>query len=223
MKSILIIIPACNEEKNIRPVYDALKEVSAPFSGTYSFQILFVNDGSTDDTIGEIMKLATVDTAVRYIDFSRNFGKEVATTAGINASTADACIMIDADLQHPVGLIPEFIRRWESGFDVVIGVRNKNRSEGLIKKMGSKLFYHIINRIAEVHVVPNATDFRLIDKAVVNEFNRFTEKSRMTRALIDWLGFRRDSSILTPTNVCSARPATVSSGCSGSQSTVSYL
>lgn len=192
MKSILIIIPAYNEEKNILPIYTELKKVFAPLENSYLFEILFVNDGSSDNTIGEIEKLANSDQTVKFIDFSRNFGKEIATTAGINSSKADACIMLDADMQHPVELIPEFIARWEKGFDVVVGIRNKNKSDGLLKKIGSKLFYSIINRIAEVKVIPNATDFRLIDRVVAEEFSRFTETSRMTRALIDWLGFKRD-------------------------------
>ena len=192
MKSIQIIVPAYNEERNILPFHREITKIFAPLESQYAFEILFVNDGSKDNTIGEIEKLAAADPRVKFIDFSRNFGKEVATTAGINNCQADACIMVDADLQHPVELIPEFIARWEKGFDVVIGIRNKNKSDGWIKKLGSKLFYNIINKIAEVKVVPNATDFRLIDKVVVAEFSRFTETSRMTRALIDWLGFKRD-------------------------------
>ena len=192
MKSILIIIPAYNEEKNIKPCYLEIKKVITPLTYKYNFEILFVNDGSRDNTISEIEKLAQADIMVKYIDFSRNFGKELATTAGINSCVADACIMLDADMQHPVELIPEFIAKWEKGNDVVIGVRRDNKSDGLIKKLGSKFFYKIINKITEVHIVPSATDFRLIDKVVIAEFNRFTEKNRMTRALIDWLGFRRD-------------------------------
>lgn len=191
MKSIAIIIPAYNEEKNIVPVYDALKKVFAPLADSYRFEIVFVNDGSTDNTSGEIEKLSQRDPIVKYIDFSRNFGKELATTAGINNCLADACIMLDADMQHPVELIPEFITRWEAGNDVVIGVRKENKSDGWIKKIGSKIFYKIINQIADVHIIPSATDFRLIDRVVIAEFNRFTEANRMTRALIDWLGFRR--------------------------------
>jgi len=192
MKSILIIIPAYNEEKNIKPCYLEIKKVITPLTYKYNFEILFVNDGSRDNTISEIEKLAQADIMVKYIDFSRNFGKELAITAGINSCVADACIMLDADMQHPVELIPEFIAKWEKGKDVVIGVRRDNKSDRLIKKLGSKLFYQIINKITEVHIVPSATDFRLIDKVVITEFNRFTEKNRMTRALIDWLGFRRD-------------------------------
>lgn len=191
MKSISIIIPAYNEEKNIPLIYGELQKVFKTLQNEYIFDVIFVNDGSADKTIEEIEKLTNADPQVKYIDFSRNFGKEVATTAALNNCQGDACIMLDADLQHPVELIPEFIKKWEQGFDVVVGIRKKNKSTGWIKKFGSKLFYKIINRIAEVEIIPNATDFRLLDKAVIEQFNRFTETNRMTRALIDWLGFKR--------------------------------
>jgi len=193
MKTISIIIPAHNEEKNIGPIFEKLTEVFRTFDAEkYTFDVLFVNDGSADGSAKEIEKLAQNNQNVQFIDFSRNFGKEVATTAGINSCKGDACIMLDADLQHPVELIPEFIEKWENGAEVVVGVRKSSKSDSLYKRVGSKLFYSIINTIAEVEVVPNATDFRLLDRAVIDEFNRFTETSRMTRALIDWLGFRRD-------------------------------
>lgn len=191
MKLVSIIIPAYNEEQNIEPVYRALEKVLHPLSGKYAFEIVFVNDGSGDDTAGEMEKLSKKDKRVRYIDFSRNFGKEVATTAGIDACRGDACIMIDSDLQHPVERIPDFIAEWEKGSEVVVGVRNKNKSDSLVKRIGSKYFYTIINKIADIEVVPNSTDFRLLDRIVIDEFKRFTETSRMTRALIDWLGFKR--------------------------------
>jgi dolichol-phosphate mannosyltransferase len=142
--------------------------------------------------VPEIKKLPDRDDRVKYLQFSRNFGKELATTAGLREAKGDAAIMIDADLQHPAELIPRFIEKWKKGAEVVVGVRKKNRREGLVKKIGSFLFYKIINAIAEIRITPNATDFRLLDRAVMNEFNRFTEKNRMSRALIDWLGFNRD-------------------------------
>lgn len=191
MELISIVVPAYNEEKNILPVYSALKEVFKSLESKYAFEIVFVNDGSSDGTLGEIEKIAAGDEIVKCLDFSRNFGKEIATTAGINHCKGDACIMVDADLQHPVELIPEFLEKWKEGFDVVVGVRNGSKSDGFVKRAGSKVFYSIINKIAEIKIVPNATDFRLIDRIVIDEFNRFTEKSRMTRALIDWLGFKR--------------------------------
>lgn len=191
MKTICIIVPVHNEEENIAPMHEALVQALEPMKSTYAFSMLFVNDGSTDDTLSKIEALSKKDAQVHYIDFSRNFGKEIATTAGINNCKADACILIDGDLQHPVELIPEFIKKWEEGSDVVVGVRKKSMSDGILKRIGSKLFYTLINSISEVEILPNATDYRLLDRVVMDEFNRFTETSRMTRALIDWLGFHR--------------------------------
>lgn len=192
MKLVSIIIPVYNEEKNISLIFAQLQKVFFARADRYVFEVIFVNDGSRDKSGDEIEKLIKANQFVRLVDFSRNFGKEIATTAGIHNCKGDACIMIDADLQHPVELIPEFIKKWEDGAEVVVGVRKRSRREGWIKKIGSALFYKIINRIAEVKLVPNATDFRLLDRIVIDEFNRFTEKNRMTRALIDWLGFRRE-------------------------------
>ena len=172
-------------------IYVELQKVFEKCSKEYIFDVLFVNDGSTDNTIGEIEKLVNDNQNVRFIDFSRNFGKEIATTAGLNNCDGDACIMLDGDLQHPVELIPEFINKWEKGAEVVIGIRNENKSSGVFKKLGSAIFYKVINKIAEIEIIPNATDYRLIDRVVIDEFNRFTETNRMTRALVDWLGFRR--------------------------------
>jgi dolichol-phosphate mannosyltransferase len=190
-KLISIIIPAHNEEKNIRPLYEKLVGVFQSLASKYAFEIIYINDGSTDGTLQEIEKLAENQPNIKYIDFSRNFGKETATTAGLNNCQGDACVMIDADLQHPAELIPDFLQKWEEGFDVVVGVREKCKSDSWLKTIGSNLFYKLLNSISEFKVMPNATDFRLIDRAVIDEFNRFTETSRMTRALIDWLGFRR--------------------------------
>jgi polyisoprenyl-phosphate glycosyltransferase len=190
IKAISLIVPIYNEEKNIKLFYQALaKVINDP---AWVFELIFVNDGSTDQSAAIITELAKADPRVKYLEFSRNFGKEIATTAGLNYAQGDAAIMIDADLQHPVELIPELIARWQNGAEVVIGVRRSNKGEGLIKKLGSGLFYKIINQIADVKIIPQATDFRLLDRVVIDEFNRFTENNRMTRALIDWLGFKRD-------------------------------
>lgn len=192
MKSISIIIPAHNEQDNILPIYTKVKQVIGSLENAYNFEILFVNDGSHDKTREEIEKLIKDDHLVKFLEFSKNFGKEMATTAGINACKSDACIMIDADLQHPAELIPNFIEKWQQGNQVVVGVRNESKSESMLKKVGSKLFYKIINKISDIEIIPNATDFRLLDQVVIREFNCLTERTRMTRALIDWLGFKRD-------------------------------
>lgn len=190
MKKISVISPIYNEEKNVSLLYERLTKVAG--SLPYEFEFIFVNDGSRDASISELGKLEEKDERVRVLDFSQNFGKEAATTAGINFCRGDACIMIDADLQHPAEKIPEFLEKWEKGFEVVIGVREENKGEGFVKKAGSYLFYKIINCISNTKIVPSATDFRLLDRIVIDEFNRLTEKNRMTRALVDWLGFRRD-------------------------------
>ena len=192
MKQISIIIPCYNEEENIQPVYEKIADVFGRLEGKYAPEIIFVNDGSTDNSGQKLQMLSKKDSRVKYVGFSRNFGKEIATTAGINHCHGEACVMIDADLQHPAELIPDFLAKWEEGNDVVVGIRKKSKSDSWIKVAGSKIFYKILNRIADVEVYPNATDFRLIDRNVIDEFNRFTETSRMTRALIDWLGFKRD-------------------------------
>jgi len=192
MKIISIIIPIYNEEKNIPLIYAEIKKVWEDLKEKYNYEIIFVDDGSADESIKEMEKLATKDAGVKTIEFSRNFGKEIATTAGINNSKGDAVIMLDADLQHPVDLIPKFLKKWEAGIDVVVGVRNQNKSDDFIKRFGSYVFYKLLNAISEVKVVPQATDFRLLDKIVVNEFNHLTEKDRITRGLIDWLGFKRE-------------------------------
>ncbi len=187
---ISVIVPVYNEEKNVPLFYEKVLPVLN--SLTYDWELLFVNDGSCDKSIVELEKLEKNDSRVRVIDFSRNFGKEMAMTAGINFCHGVACIILDADLQHPIEKIPEFIERWEGGAEVVIGIRKKNKGEGLVKKVGSYLFYKLINQISEMKIVTRATDYRLLDRVVIDEFNLFTERNRMTRALVDWLGFRRE-------------------------------
>jgi len=176
-KLISIIIPVYNEEKNISLLYTELVKAWRGLENKYDYEIIFVDDGSRDNSAPEIEKLAEKDDKVKYLQFSRNFGKELAITAGLREAKGNAAIMIDADLQHPAELIPRFIEKWEEGAEVVVGVRKKNKREGLVKKIGSFLFYKIINAIAEIEVTPNATDFRLLDRIVINEFNRFTEKT----------------------------------------------
>jgi dolichol-phosphate mannosyltransferase len=185
-----VIVPVHNEEKNLSAFYEAAKKVLDGLGRPY--EIIFINDGSSDASQAELEKLAAGDGRVRVLEFSRNFGKEIALTAGLNHCSGQAAIMIDADLQHPVEKILEFVAKWEAGAEVVIGVRQKNKNCGFIKHWGSIIFYKIMKRISEVPLLPYSTDFRLLDRAVINEFNKFSERQRMTRALIAWLGFKRD-------------------------------
>ena len=190
-KLISIIVPAYNEALNLPLLLQEIKNVFVTIN--YDFEVIFVNDGSTDNTLAVAHELkASNPNTVTVVNFSRNFGKEAATTAGYHAAHGQAVMAIDADLQHPPALIPQFIAKWQAGTDVVIGVRDNNASDSFTKRLGSKLYYKIINKMSETPIVPSATDFRLLDRQVVTELNNLTEHNRMTRGLIDWLGFRRD-------------------------------
>jgi len=192
LRLISIIIPIYNEEKNVPLIVGEIKTVWEKIKDKYDHEIIFINDGSHDGSEKVIEKLAEKDKKIKYIAFSRNFGKEIALTAGIHIADGDAAIMIDADLQHPPKLIPEFIEKWEAGADIVIGVRIKNQGEGFVKKTGSYFFYKIARAICDTKLKERETDYRLIDRCVIDEFNNFTERSRIARGLIDWLGFERD-------------------------------
>lgn len=188
---ISIVVPVYNEAAGLRSFHESLigtlRQDNVP-----GYEIIYVDDGSTDDTLGVIRLLHADDSSVRLVKLSRNFGKEIATTAGIHAAKGDAIVTIDADGQHPVELLPVFLGRWQAGDKVVIGLRTENQSEGAVKRYGSKLFYWLINRLAGVKLLPGATDFRLIDRTIQQEFVRMTEHGRITRGLIDWLGYKRE-------------------------------
>lgn len=187
---ISIIVPCHNESANIQPLYEALTGVID--RQPERFELLFVDDGSRDDTPDLIRRLATRDLRIRLIELARNFGKEVAITAGLHRAHGIAAITIDADLQHPPELIPQLIGLWRDGHEVVIGVRRPdNHYASWVKRTGSRVFYGVMNTISEVKLVPRATDYRLLDRSVMEAFTSFTERNRITRGLIDWLGFRR--------------------------------
>jgi len=187
---ISIIIPIYNEAANIHPFFIALQTLLSGLEDKYDWEMIYIDDGSADNSVAELHKIASE--RVRIIEFSRNFGKEAALTAGLNLARGEAAIMIDADFQHPMELIPDFITKWAAGAEVVVGIRKTNKKAGLIKRAGSFVFYKIINSISKVNITPNATDFRLVDREVINAFKQLKETNRMTRALIDWLGFKRD-------------------------------
>ena len=191
-KSISIVIPVHNESQNIPIVYQAVKSVLDQLS-SYTHEIIFVNDGSKDNSQAVIDALIADDVTTRSIEFTRNFGKEAATTAGIRESAGDAVICLDADLQHPPALIPALIKHWENGAEVVVGMRSSNSGEGIVKRYGSKLFYAIMSRISETEMVAGETDFRLLDRSVVDAFSSLSERGRTTRLLINWLGFRKET------------------------------
>lgn len=190
MKTISFVIPVYNEEKGFNKFYNELllpelKKLK------YDYEVLLVNDGSKDATLSILQAIAEKDAHVKVVAFSRNFGKEVALTAGIREAKGDAVMTLDADGQQPPKLIPEFIEKWEQGGEIVIGVRGKYEKHGLIAKLGSKLFYRLLRTMGVKDTVPGSTDFRLIDRVVADEYNKLTEHGRITRGLMDWMGFNK--------------------------------
>ena len=182
---ISVVVPVFNEEAGI---FDFLDKQLMPVvcSLKYKVEVVLVNDGSNDQTlkkIGECNIKKKVD--FKLISLVRNFGKEIALTAGINHARGDAVIMIDGDGQHPVEIIPKMIEKWETGAQIVTAVRDENTTR---HKFGSKFYYMMMKMFGNKSVVVGAMDFRLIDRSVVDEFNEFTERNRLTRGLIDWIG-----------------------------------
>jgi dolichol-phosphate mannosyltransferase len=186
---ISIIVPVHNEEASLPLLFEQLQKTAKELHE--SFEYIFVDDGSEDGSRQVLAGFESADHSVHVVEFSRNFGKEIALTAGLQAAKGDAAILIDADLQHPIERIPEFIRKWQEGAEVVVGVRRRYGREPLFKRVSSWLFYKIMNKVSTYPVTPHATDFRLLDRVVIDAFNQLSERNRMTRGLIDWLGFRR--------------------------------
>ena len=191
-KLISIVIPLYNEKENVPMIHEQVNSAFESVKKYYDCEFIFVNDGSQDSSWEEIEKLAEANENIRGIDFSRNFGKEIALTAGIQNAEGDAVISLDVDGQHPPNLIPEFLEKWSAGAKVVVGVRKSNQDYGPFKRFCSKTFYKFMNLIGETKMMPCSTDFRLLDRQVVDEFKKLNERNRITRSLIDWLGFKRD-------------------------------
>lgn len=190
-KIISIVTPVYNEEKNISIFYVELNKVINQLADKYFFEIIFINDGSRDASILELQKIAEENENVKVLNFSRNFGKEAALSAGLNFSNSEAVITMDSDLQHPAVLIKNLIQNWERGYEVVYTVRRENQGAGLIKKITSQIYWWLFNKISSTHSVPYSTDFRLLDRKVVEEFKKFSERERLYRGIVDWMGFKR--------------------------------
>ena len=190
-KTIAIVIPVFREQGNLLVLFDRLVSVTSGMS-KYSWVYIFVNDGSPDDSLDVLRKLAAQNSSVKVLDLSRNFGKEIALTAGVHEiGDAEAVICIDADLQHPPELIPKLVNEWEKGAEVVVTIRKSSENEPILRKIGSRGFYWLINKFCNFEMVPKTTDFRLYDKKVASAFRHATERERMFRGIMDWMGFRR--------------------------------
>jgi glycosyltransferase involved in cell wall biosynthesis len=188
-KLISVVIPAYNEELVIRETHKRLSTVCS-ISG-YDYELIYVNDGSRDRTEEILRELAYHDSHVRVLSFSRNFGHQVAVTAGIEHASGDAVVLIDADLQDPPELILDFITKWEEGYDVVYAVRKSRAGETWFKKVTAKLFYRILQRLIDIQIPLDTGDFRLMSRRVVDSLNAMPEKHRFVRGLVSWIGFKQ--------------------------------
>lgn len=188
--SLSVIIPVYNEEANVLPLYDRLKKVCVSLQQK-SIELLFVNDGSTDRTLDIVKGLASSDASVRYIDLSRNFGHQIAVTAGLDHCKGELVVIIDADLQDPPELIPEMIAKIKEGNDVVYARRVVRKGETFMKKLTAKLFYRLLRTITSVEIPVDTGDFRVITRRVVNILNQMPEREKFLRGQIAWIGFNQ--------------------------------
>jgi polyisoprenyl-phosphate glycosyltransferase len=190
MKTLTILIPAYNEEEVLHQLYDRLNSVLSSIPH-YEFEILFVNDGSTDQTLSIIKQLRKGDQRISYIDLSRNFGKEIAMIAGLDYAKGDAVIIIDADLQDPPELIPEMIRYWELGYDDVYAKRRSRAGESWLKKWTAKKFYRLLKKTTRIPIQEDTGDFRLLDRRCVEALKKMRESQRYTKGMFSWIGYNK--------------------------------
>jgi dolichol-phosphate mannosyltransferase len=186
---ISIVIPIYNEAPNVAPLYETVKSIIKKLP--QKFELIFVDDGSSDDSVKKLRQIARRDKRAKIIELARNFGKEIAVTAGIHTAKGDAAIIMDADLQHPPELLPQFVEQWQQGADIVVGVKRYSDKESWFKRVSSGTFYSLLGKVSTTKITPHASDFRLINRKVIDTFKTFTERNRITRGLIDWTGFER--------------------------------
>ena len=186
---ISIVSPIYNEEGNITLLYQRVKSVMD--NNSYVWELVLVNDGSRDRSYEIIDELATTDANVKAVHFARNFGHQIAVTAGIDYASGRAIVLIDADLQDPPEVIPEMIERWQAGYDVVYAVRDERQGEGWFKQLSAKMFYRIIYRITDVNIPLDTGDFRLMDEKVARVLRQMREHNRFIRGMTSWVGFKQ--------------------------------
>lgn len=190
MKKISIIIPAYNEQESIPYLYERLDQLMKQMNN-YEFEILFVNDGSKDKTLEMIKDLRKKDKRICYVDFSRNFGKEIAMIAGLDYATGDCVIFMDADLQDPPELIPELVKYWEEGYDDVYAKRKSRKGESFLKKFTSKMYYIVLQKTTRIEIQKDTGDFRLLDRRCVNALRKLRESQRNTKSMFSWIGYNK--------------------------------
>lgn len=187
---VSVVVPVFNEREVIDAFYERATNALEAI-GRVDHELLFVDDGSSDGSYERLMELANSDPHVRIVKFSRNFGHQIAITAGIDHARGDAVVVIDADLQDPPEVIGDFIEKWEEGYDVVYGVRSDRQGETRAKRLTARLFYRILRRFTSIEIPVDVGDFRLMSARATTQFRELREKDRFVRGLVSWMGFRQ--------------------------------
>lgn len=190
MKTISLIIPAYNEQESLTPLYSRLCELMNCIK-QYHWEILFINDGSSDNTALIIDRLIEQDTRVAVVELSRNFGKEAAMLAGFDYATGDCAIILDADLQHPIEAIPEMIKYWEEGYDDVFARRRTRGDNSKLRKVLSRSYYSLLQRTSDIDILPDVGDFRLLDRKCIDTLKALREQCRYTKGMYAWIGYKK--------------------------------
>lgn len=188
-KKITILLPAYNEEESIHLIYENMNKVMAD-NQDYDWEFLLINDGSSDNTLQQIIRLHNEDQHYSYLDLSRNYGKEIAMMAGFDYATGDALIIMDADMQHPIEVIPEMLHYWEEGYDDVYAQRQES-NETWFKRKTSQLYYKILQSMTRVPIQKNTGDFRLLDRSCIDALRSMREVERNTKGMYSWIGFHK--------------------------------
>jgi len=188
MKKVSFVVPVFNEQENIHEFHRRLTAVMAPLP--YEYELLFIDDGSRDATPILLKQLVDKDAHVQAYLFSRNFGHQLALTCGYDRATGDAVISMDGDLQHPPEMIPDLLKKWEEGYEIVQTVRTSTEDAGAFKNITSSLYYKLINTMSEVRITPGGSDFRLMDRKALEAFKLYRERARFIRGMVNNLGFR---------------------------------
>ena len=191
MKKVSVIVPMYYEEEVAEECYKRLKKVLEGLSEKYLYEIIFINDGSKDKTLNILENIAQDNKNVKVISFSRNFGHQCAVTAGLKYITGDAIVIIDADLQDPPELIPEMLKLWEDGNEVIYGKRKSRKGESKFKLLTASMFYKTLNALSDVEIPKDTGDFRLVDRKVVEVINSLPEHNKFLRGLFSWVGFKQ--------------------------------
>ena len=190
MKKISFMIPCYNEEASLPFLYDELCRLMSEMPN-YSFEILFVNDGSTDGTLDLIKQYRKKDERVCYVDLARNFGKERGMLAGFDYVTGDCMVIMDADLQHPPMVVKDMVAKWEQGYDDVYAKRKSRGKEPWLRRQFSLLFYRILKKTSRIDILPNVGDFRLLDRKCIESLKMLRESERYTKGMFCWIGYKK--------------------------------